>query len=94
MVAVGGTGVLVEVGVACGAATVDVSVGDGWLPQAARRRNTTNIRMRVTGLLGSIEAVLAYGGRLLLFSRLGLLGFLLFTKIHLQELHSPYQSAP
>jgi hypothetical protein len=95
MVAVGGTGVLVEVGVACGAATVDVSVGgEGWLPQDARKRNTTNIRTRVTGFVKSIDAVLAYGGRLLWFSGLDLLGFILFNKIHLQELHSPCQSVP
>jgi len=65
MVAVGGTGVLVEVGVADDATTVDVRVGDGWLPQAARKRNTTSIRVRVTRLLGSIGANLANGGRLL-----------------------------
>ena len=94
MVAVGGTAVLVEVGVACGAAIVDVRVGgEGWLPQAARSRNTTNIRMRVTGLMVSIEVILAYGGRILSSSGLGLLGLILFTKIHLQELHSPCQPA-
>lgn len=94
MVAVGGTGVLVEVGVACGAATVDVRVGDGWLPQDARRRNTTIIRMRVTGLVGSTGAILVNRDRSLKSSGLGLLGFILFFKIHLQELHSPCQSVP
>ena len=93
MVAVGGTAVLVEVGVACGAAIVAVRVGEGWLPQDATSRNTTNIRMRVTGLMVSIEAILAYGGKLLSSFGLGLLDFILFTKIHLQELHSPCQPA-
>jgi hypothetical protein len=84
MVAVGGIGVLVEVAVACGAAIVDVRVGgEGWLPQDARKRNTTNIRTRVTGFVKSIDAVLAYGGRLLWFFGLDLLGFILFNKIHL-----------
>ena len=64
MVAVGGIGVLVGVAVACGAAIVDVRVGgEGWLPQDARKRNTTNIRTRVTGLVESIESVLRYRGR-------------------------------
>ena len=95
MVAVGGIGVLVGVAVACGAAIVDVRVGgEGWLPQDARKRNTTNIRMRVTGLVESNEFVLRYGGKLLWFSGLDLLGFILFNKIHLQELHSPCQSVP
>ena len=93
MVAVGGTLVLVEVGVAGGGATVAVGVGEGWLPQDARSRNTTIIRMQVTGLVISIEAILAYWGRLLSSFGLGLLGFILFTKIHLQELHSPCQPA-
>jgi hypothetical protein len=57
MVAVGGIGVLVDVGVACGAATVEVGVGEGWLPQDAKRRNVPSIRMRMTRRVESIGTI-------------------------------------
>ncbi len=47
-VGVGITLVWVEVGVTSGVATILVAVGDGWLPQATRKKVTTRIRLLLT----------------------------------------------